>query len=58
MAIYQYYIAAAAVFDFRNFKFLMVGTVNSVELRYRRAKFCGSGNRSNRNRDIAIFSIF
>jgi len=37
-------MAAAAIFDFGNFKFLMVGTLKRVELRLR-AKFCR--NRSN-----------
>ena len=38
-------MAAAAILDFGNFKFLMVGTLERVELRLR-AKFCR--NRSNR----------
>jgi len=39
----------AAILDFRNFEFLTVGRVMSVELRHR-AKF--RRNRSNRDRDM------
>ena len=42
-------MAAAAILDFRNFEYLMVGRVTSVELR-RRAKF--RRNRSNLGRDM------
>jgi len=45
-------MAAAAIFDFRNFKFLTVGTVKRVEL-HQCAKF--RSNRPNSGRDIAIF---
>ena len=38
-------MAAAAILDFENFKFLTVGTLKRVELRLR-TKFCQ--NRSNR----------
>ena len=48
-------MAAAAILDFQNLKFLTFGTVKRVELR-NHAKFCR--NRSNRGRDIAIFRIF
>jgi len=48
-------MAAAAILDFQNLKFLTFGTVKRVELR-NHAKFCR--NRSIRNRDIAIFRIF
>jgi len=42
-------MAAAAILDFRNLKFLTVGRVTSVELRHL-AKF--RRNRSNRGRDM------
>ena len=46
MAIFRFFkMAAAAILDFRNFKFLMVGTINRVKLHHR-AKF--RQNRSNR----------
>jgi len=45
----------AAILDFQNLKFLTFGSVKRVEL-YNHAKFCR--NRSNRGRDIAIFSNF
>ena len=46
MAIFQFFkMAAGAILDFGNFKFLTVGTVKRVEL-HLRAKFCR--NRSNR----------
>jgi len=48
-------MAAAAILDFRNFKFLTVGAVKRVELRHR-AKF--RGNRWNRSRDMAICRFF
>ena len=48
-------MAAAAILDFQNLKFLTFGTVKRVELR-NHAKFCR--NRSTRGRDIAIFRIF
>ena len=48
-------MAAAAILDFQNWKFLTFGTVKRVELR-NHAKFYR--NRSNRGRDIAIFRIF
>ena len=44
-------MAAAAIMDFQNLKFLMFGTVKRVEL-HNHAKFCR--NRSNRGRDILI----
>jgi len=47
-------MAAAAIFDFRNFTFLTVGTVTSVELRYH-AKF--RSDRSNHGRDIATLNF-
>ena len=48
-------MAAAAILDFWNFKFLTVGTVKRVELHHL-AK-CRQ-NRSNRGRDMAIFRFF
>ena len=42
-------MAAAAILDFKNLKFLTFEKVMSVELR-NRAKFCR--NRSNRGRDM------
>ena len=48
-------MTAAAIVDFRIFKFLTVGTINRVELRHR-AKL--HQNRPNRDRDIAIFGFF
>jgi len=48
-------MAAAAMLDFRNFKFLTVGMVKRVELRHC-AKFYQ--NRSNRSQDIVIFRFF
>ena len=47
-------MAAAAILDFGNFKFLTVGTLKRVELRPR-AKFCR--NRSKRVWDMAIFQF-
>ena len=56
MAIFLFFkTAAAAILDFRNFKFLTVGRVTSVELRHY-AKF--RRNRSKRGRDIAIYRFF
>jgi len=48
-------IAAAAILDFQNLKFLTFGTIERVELR-NHAKFCR--NRSNRGRDMVIFQFF
>jgi len=48
-------MAAAAILDFSNFKFLTVGQLKSVEMR-RRAKF--GRNRSKSGRDMAIFRFF
>jgi len=45
-------VAAAAILDFQNFKFLTVGRLKRVEVRCR-AKF--GPNRSNRGRDMTIF---
>jgi len=56
MAIFQFFkMAAAAILDFENFKFLTVGAVKRVELHHR-AKF--RLNRSNRGRNMAIFRFF
>ena len=53
MAILRFFkMAAAAILDFRNFKFLTVRAVKRVEM-LQRAKFCQ--NRLNRGRDMAIF---
>jgi len=50
MVIFRFFkMAAAAILDFRNFEFLTVGRVTSVELRHR-AKF--RQNRSNHGRDM------
>ena len=50
MAIFRFFkMAAAAILDFWNFKFLMVGTVKRVELRHH-AKF--RWNRPKRGQDI------
>jgi len=48
-------MAAAAIMDFSNFKFLTVGQLKRAELR-RRAKF--GWNRSKRGWDMAIFRFF
>ena len=48
-------MAAAAILDFWNFKFLTVGTIKRVELHHR-AKF--RQNRSNCAWDMAIFRFF
>jgi len=45
-------MTGAAIFDFRNFKFLAVGRVNKVKMLHC-AKF--RRNRSNHGRDMAIF---
>ena len=56
MAIFRFFrMAAAAILDFWNLKFLTVGTVKRVDLR-QRAKFCQ--NRSNCGRDMAISQFF
>ena len=56
IAIFQFFkMAAAAILDFRNFKFLTVGAVKRVEV-HQSAKFCQ--NRLNRDRDMAIFRFF
>ena len=56
MADFRFYkMAAAAILNFRNFKFLTVGTLKRFELRPH-AKFCQ--NRSYRGRDMAIFRFF
>jgi len=53
MAIFRFFkMAAAAILDFSNFKFLTVGRLKRAELR-RHAKL--GRNRSKRGRDIAIF---
>ena len=55
MAIFRFFkMAAAAIVDFQNFKFLKVRTVE-IELR-RDAKFCQCW--SNAGRDMTFFSIF
>ena len=48
-------MAAAAILDFSNLKFVTIGTVKIIELRHC-AKFCR--NRSNRGRDMVIFRLF
>jgi len=48
-------MTAAAITDFLNFKFLMVGIVKKVEVCHR-AKF--HKNRLNRSRDMVIFIFF
>jgi len=48
-------MAAAAILDFRNLKFLTVGTVKRVELRHH-AKF--RWNRPERDQNIAIYRFF
>ena len=56
MAIFRFFkMAAAAILDFSNFKFLTVGRLKRAELR-RCAKF--GQNRSKRGGDIAIFRFF
>ena len=52
MAIFRFFkMAAAAILNFSNFKFLTVGQLKRVEMR-RLAKF--GRNRSKRGRDMAI----
>jgi len=48
-------MAAAAILDLQNFKFLTVETVKRFEMRHL-AKF--RKNRSNRGRDMAIYRFF
>jgi len=56
MAIFRLFkMAAAAILDFSNFKFLTAGTVKRVEL-HQLAKF--RQNQSNRSRYMAIFRFF
>ena len=56
MAIFRFFkMAAAAILDFENFKFLTVAAVKRVEMHHH-AKF--RQNRSNRGRDITIFRFF
>ena len=56
MAIFQFFkMAAAAILDFENFKFLTVGAVKGVDL-HEHAKF--RENQLNRSRNMVIFSIF
>ena len=56
MAIIRFFeMAAAAILDFENLKFLTVGAVNRVELHHR-AKF--RPNRPNCGCDMAIFRFF
>ena len=45
-------MAAAAILDFQNFKFLTAGTVKGIEL-HQHAKF--RENRLNRGQNMAIF---
>jgi len=55
MVIFRFFqMAAATMLDFRNYKFLTVGGIVSVELRHH-AKF--RGDRSNRCRDISILDF-
>ena len=56
MAIFRFFeMAAAAILDFRNFKFLTVGAVKRVELHHR-AKFCQ--DRSKCGLDMAISRFY
>jgi len=56
MAIFRFFkMAAAAILNFSNLKFLTVGRLKRVELR-RHAKF--GRNRSNRGREMVIFQFF
>jgi len=56
VAIFQYFkMAAAAILDFQNFKFLTVGWLKRVEL-LRRATF--GRNQSNHCGDMTIFRFF
>jgi len=53
MAIFRFFMmAATAILDFSNFKYVTVGTLKRAELR-RRAKF--GRNRSKRGQVMAIF---
>ena len=56
MASFRFFkMAAAAILDFSNIKFLTVGRLKRAEL-HRRPKF--RRNRSKRGRDMAIFRFF
>ena len=56
MAIFRFLkMAAAAILDLQNFKFLTAGTVKGVEL-HQHAKFCE--NPLNCGRNMAIFRFF
>ena len=56
MAIFRFFkMAAAAILDFQNFKFLTTETAKGVEL-HQLAKF--RENRLNRGRNMAIFRFF
>ena len=56
MAIFHFFsMTAAAIVDFKIFKFLTVGTFKRVKLHHR-AKF--RQNESNRGRNMAIFKFF
>jgi len=57
MAIFLFSnMAAAAILDFKNLKFLAVGKIKRVLLHHR-VKFCKK-NWSNYSQDIAIFQFF
>ena len=56
MAIFKFFkMAAAAILEIQNFKFLTAGTVKRVEM-HQQAKF--RKNRLNRGRNMAIFRFF
>ena len=56
MAIFKIFkMAAAAILDFQNFKFLTAGTVKGVEL-HQQAKLCE--NPLNCGRNMTIFRFF
>ena len=56
MAIFRFFkMAAAAILDFSNFKFLTVARLRNAEL-WRHAKF--GRNRSKRGQDMAILRFF
>ena len=56
MAIFRFFkMAAAAILDFRNFKFLTVRAVKRVEM-LQHAQF--RQNRLNRRQDMSIFRFF
>jgi len=56
IAIFRFFMmAAAAILDFQNMKFLTFATDKRVELR-NHTKFCQ--NRLNRGRDMVIFRFF